>query len=163
MKKEIYNTEININEWEFYQEDYPEITRYEDRIDFLSDSKQLEYNDLMTNFNIQLDNPILIIGNLELYYGQKNYCSLINSKNIKDIFKSCINYDCASWEYSNYNVYSKQQHHDGVNYYEYREVKNMSNIDIFINKIQSGEKITRSMINYYTKSLQPYIIDVYGA
>lgn len=53
-------------------------------------------------------------------------------------------------------------HHDGTNYYEFREIKEGANIESLVNRIAKGEKISRSLLSYYTKPLSNEIKEVYG-
>jgi len=85
---------------------------------------------------------------------------IIASGNIKDIlYSEC---DDAKWYCDGYNIKATEHHHDGSNYLEYRMIKNNDNIDSLLNKIYSGEKISRSLLNYYTKSIAPEVGKVYN-
>ena len=64
--------------------------------------------------------------------------------------------------FDGFNIKSKGYHHDGTNYVEYREIRQDKDIDRLTNMIYSGKKITRNILNYYTKSLGSYIKEIYG-
>ena len=139
--------------------DYEEISE-EQKINIIDDYIDIWLYDERTNLNIQLANPILVIGNIGTWRGSRQGYQIINSGNIKDIFYSDCDY--AEWYSDGCNIKFTGHHHDGTNHYEYREIKNMDNIDNFLDKLYEGEKITRNMINYYTRSILPEIKKVYG-
>lgn len=131
--------------------------------DYIQESNSIYLDDLRSNLNIKLDNPIIVIANLGLWNGRHAGYKLINSGNIKDCFHS--NCDYAEWAVDGYgNLVSKQSHHDGTNYLVYRELKeglSEKQIDNFLEKIYhnafSGRDISR-----YTRKIGPEIGKVFG-
>lgn len=132
----------------------------EQKIDIINDYIDTWLSDERMNLNIQLSHPILVIGNIGTWSGRKQGYKIINSGNIKDIL--CSDCDYAEWYSDGYNIRFTGHHHDDTNRYEYREIKNMDNIDNFIDKLYDGKEITRNMINYYTRSILPEVKKVYG-
>lgn len=84
----------------------------------------------------------------------------IYGKNIRYILTTECEY--AEWYSDGKNIKGKMQHHDGTNYVEYREIREEKNIDNLLEKLYNQEPITRAQINYYTKSIAPYVHKVYG-
>lgn len=132
----------------------------EQKFNIINDYMDMWLFDERVNLDIQLTNPILVIGNIGTWKGNRQGYKIINSGNIKDILYSDCDY--AEWYSDGYNIRFTGHHHDGANYYEYREIKNMDNIDNFLDKLYEGEEITRNMINYYTRSILTEIKKVYG-
>ena len=85
---------------------------------------------------------------------------LILKANINSIFRTGENY--TEWYSDGHNIKAIASHHDGTNYYEYRVIREDRNIQNLLDAIYNGEKITRKKLNYYTKSLHPYVAKVYG-
>jgi hypothetical protein len=56
----------------------------------------------------------------------------------------------------------KLSHHDGTNHLLFREIREDRNIEVLLDNIYMGKTITAKMLNYYTKSLYPYVKEVYG-
>ena len=116
--------------------------------------------DERANLDVYTDLPLICIADLGLWNGRRTGYKVIESRKIGDILYD--NADYVEWYSDGYNVKATAIHHDGTNYYEYREVRNMDNIDKFLKKLYYNEPITRQEINYYTKSILPYVKEVYG-
>lgn len=145
--------------------EYNEITSdsltKEDRYNIVYDYIDEWLEDERHNLNIQLENPILVIGHLGMWNGDITGYKIIDSGNIKDIlYEKCCS-DCE-WYSDGYNVRFVGYHHDGTNTYEYREIKNMDNIDRLLNDLYYGKQVTRKKLNYYTKSILPEVNKIYG-
>lgn len=112
------------------------------------------------NLDICLENPILVIANLGLWNGRATGYQVINSGNIKDILYS--NADYIKWYSDGHNIKCVAHHHDGTNYYEYREIKNMNTIDKLLDMLYNNITPTRRQINHYTRSIEKHVRNVYG-
>lgn len=113
------------------------------------------------NLNIQLENPILVVAHLGMWNKSIIGYKIIDSGNIKDIlYEKCC--ESCEWYSDGYNVKFVGYHHDGMNTYEYREIKNMDNIDRLLNDLYHGKQVTRKRLNYYTKSILPEVNKIYG-
>ena len=53
-------------------------------------------------------------------------------------------------------------HHDASHYVEYRELKEDTQFDNLLNKLYNQEEVSRKDIYKYTKSLRPYVKQIYG-
>lgn len=117
-------------------------------------------DDERENLNIQLENPILVIADLGFWNGRRQGYKIIESGNIKDIlYDEC---DYVKWYSDGHNIKAIASHHDGTNYYEYREIRDRDKIENLLEQIYYGKQITRSKLNYYTRSIHPYIAKIYG-
>ena len=169
MKKLIIwsNRDINFDEWKEDLIAYQKENGYEDPEDvtdddvwnFIDESLTNQLDDERYNLNISTDGRILAIADLGLWHGRRQGYQIF-SNNINNIFNS--HYDYTEWYSDGYNIRAIDAHHDGTNYYEYRIIREDRNIQNLLNAIYNGEKITRKKLNYYTKSLHPYVAKVYG-
>ena len=116
------------------------------------------YDDEKINLNKILDGNIICIANLGLWNGKKSGYKIL-SDNLNNIFDVCEDYN--EFFIDNYDVKAKCTHHDGTNYYTFREIKQDVNIDILTDKIYNGN-FTQKDITRYTKSLKPYLKKIYG-
>lgn len=119
MKYYIWTSDVNIDDW---RDDYPDVPDYE--LYEIAIEQNLEHlEDEMMNLDIQLDEPILCIGDLGLWYGRRQGYREIESGNIADCLKESG--DMLSFYVNEVNdLCCKMVHHDGTNYYTYRVWKN---------------------------------------
>lgn len=120
---------------------------------------EMDFESEEENLNKPLENNILIIADLGLWNGRKSGYKIIKN-NLKEILYSATG-DYYHLYYDGFNVCARDSHHDGVNYYTFREIKSGVNIDNLLDKIYSGIA-TQADINRYTKSLRPYVKQIYG-
>ena len=123
--------------------------------DFLSDERQ--------NLDIQLSQPIIVIGDLGRWNGRVTGYKMIDSGNIKDCLYADTDY--TEWYVDKYgDLRADAFHHDGTNYYLYRVFKDGvsdTQIENLQDKIYAG-KATRADITRVTKRLGDEIAGVYG-
>lgn len=120
-------------------------------------------DDERANLDIQLDRPILVIGNIERWNGRVSGYKEIQSGNIKD----CL---YADTDYSTWYVDRRGDlrcdaiHHDGINHYLYRMYKpNASEFQIERLKAKIYDGVaTRADIDRITQRLGDEIGNVYG-
>lgn len=158
--KTIWNSDINMDGWkDFCEEEYPEYTDesflYE-RCCLMNDQY---FEDEKINLNKQLENNIIILANIGLWNGRKFGYKIVGS-NLNSIF-DIGPFDDAHWYYDRYNVRCTEHHHDGTNYYVFRELKKPEYEDIVCRKQYEGT-LTSKDITRYTRSLVPYIKKIYG-
>lgn len=158
------NMNLNLEDWEDYfkeiEEDRGEELTEEEKYELMIESNNLFLEDERVNLDIQTNNPIIAIADLGLWHGRVTGYKIINSCNIKDILYGDCYY--AEWYSDGYNVKATMVHHDGTNYIEYREIADGVNIDKFLDKLYNQEEVTRADINRYTRSILPYVAEVYG-
>ena len=131
--------------------------------DYLSDER--------TNLNIQLSQPIIIIGDIGRWNGRVTGYKMIDSGNIKDCLYSDTDY--TEWYVDKYgdlradaahHLRADAVHHDGTNHYLYRVFKDTateSQVENLKYKLYMG-KATRADISRIKRRLGDEIAAVYG-
>jgi len=123
------------------------------------DCDYIALDDERANLNVKTEGRILAIADLGRWNGRVTGYK-IYSNNIRDILNTECDY--VEWYGDGHNIRATMHHHDGTNYVEYRILREDRNSQAFVDKIYNQQPITRQMINYYTKSLYPYVAKVYG-
>ena len=118
--------------------------------DFLDDERM--------NLDEEVDGVIVCFADLGLWDGHHKGAKIFGT-NVKDILHT--NWDYTSWYCDRYNVRSTAAHHDGRNHYLYRVAKNKETAQRLVEKI-AYEGMTEQQFMKATKSLRPYVADVYG-
>lgn len=170
MKKRIIWSNMNLNIDDGWREAYKEFcemndieydSNNEDAIyQYMIDTNDEYFDDEYVNLDKLVSGRILIIADLGLWDGRRSGYKIINSRNIQDILSS--NCDCVEWYSDGYNIRFAGHHHDGTNHYLYRIIREDRNIENLLDDIYNGKEISRSKLNYYTKSLHPAVAEVYG-
>ena len=119
------------------------------------------FEDETINLDKNLDGRILAIANMGLWNGRRAGYKILGN-NLNEILTAGIGCDEKEVYCDQYNVCAYGYHHDGYNTVEYREIREDRNIENLLNKLYNNEEVTRKEINYYTKSLRPYIKEIYG-
>lgn len=169
MKKRIIwsNRDTDFDQWKedlisFRREnDYenPEDVTDDDVLCFMDDTLGLYWNDEHMNLDIVTEGRILAIADLGLWNGRRQGYKILGC-NVNNIFD--IREDYSEYYGDGHNIKATCVHHDGTNYIEYRVIREDRNIYNLINDILYGKEITRKQLNYYTKSLYPYVAKAYG-
>lgn len=115
-------------------------------------------DDERTNLNKEVGGVIVCFADLGLWDGHHKGARIFGT-NVKDILYS--NWDKTSWYCDRYNVRSTAAHHDGRNHYLYRVAKNKETAQRLVEKI-AYEGMTEQQFMKATKSLRPYVAEVYG-
>ena len=123
--------------------------------DYLSDER--------VNLNIQLSQPIIVIGDLGLWHGRVMGYKEVPSGNIRDCLYADT--DFTEWYVDRYgDLRVDAAHHDGTNHYLYRVFKDgvsETQMDNFKAKLSHG-RATRADITRLTRRLGDEIAAVYG-
>ena len=131
--------------------DIPSIYDFYNEID-------INYEDTIFEYNKQLEEKIIAIADLGLWYGRRTGYQIL-SNNLNSIFQN-FGCDCYQIFSDGYNIRFKGYHHDGCHYILFRQWKpnliNEQKKQHFLNNIYCG-KVTKTMISYYTKSILPDI------
>lgn len=168
MKKRIIWSNMNINpdDWkEIYKEIAEENGWDEDTDDennlwnYIYEELDHYIDDERMNLDMTTDGRILVVADLGLWYGRRQGYRILD-RNVKNILSADVDY--VEWYSDGYNIKATAAHHDGTNYYEYRVIREDRNIQNLLDAIDNGEEITRKKLNYYTRSLEPYVRRVYG-
>ena len=155
--REAYKEYLEANELDLDPDDEQAIYEWmvETNEEYLSDERM--------NLDIQLSQPIIVIGDLGRWNGRVMGYKMIDSGNIKDCLYSDT--DFTEWYVDRYgDLRADAVHHDGTNHYLYRVFKEGvtdSQIERLQDKIYMG-KATRADITRVTKRLGDEIGRVYG-
>ena len=120
-------------------------------------------DDERMNLNVQLSQPILVIGDLGLWNGRRMGYKEIPSGNIRDCLYGDTDY--STWYVDRLgDLRCDAIHHDGTNHYLYRVYKDGvrdSQIELLKEKLYRGTA-TRADITRVTRRLGDDIAKVYG-
>ena len=164
------NQNLDVDNW---REDYKEFLEANELDDDPNDEQALyewmeetnyDYlSDERVNLNVQLSQPIIVIGDIGRWNGRVMGYKMIDSGNIKDCLYSDT--DMTEWYVDRYgDLRADAVHHDGTNHYLYRVFKDTASpeqIERLQEKIYYG-KATRADITRVTKRLGDEIAAVYG-
>ena len=159
------NYDLDYEDWrEELEADYPELSE-DERIALMHEINEDYWNDEYENLNIQLTQPILVIGDLGLWYGRRMGYKEINSGNIRDCLYTERDIDYATWYVDKLgDLRCDAIHHDGTNHYTYRVYKDAATdaqIELLKEKLYRGIA-TRGDITRVTRRLGDEIARVYG-
>ncbi len=144
--------------------EYPELSEYE-RMALMHEINGHYLDDERANLNIQLDQPILIIADLGLWFGRRMGYQEIESGNIRDCLYSGQGIDYTTWYVDKLgDLRCDAIHHDGTNHLLYRTYKpgvQESQIDLLKEKLYYGTA-TRADVTRITRRLGDEIGKVYG-
>lgn len=163
MKKHIIwsNRNLDLDDWmDFLEDEYPEITDVYEQYRLIEDMNMEYLEDERCNLNEKVDGRILVIADLGLWNGRRQGYKILGNT-IADILYDRDG-EYLEWYGDGHNIKATASHHDGCNLYLYRVIRENRNINNLLSDIYNGGKITRQKINYYTKSLYPYVAKIYG-
>ena len=144
--------------------EYPELSERE-RIDLMYEINNDYLDDERVNLNIQLTQPIIVVGDFGLWYGRRMGYKEIESGNIRDCLYTERDIKYATWYVDKLgDLRCDAVHHDGTNHYLYRVFKDGvrdSQIDLLKEKLYRGIA-TRADITRTTRRLGDEIAQVYG-
>lgn len=157
------NYDLDYEDWrDDLEEEYPELSE-DERIALMYEINGIYLDDERANLNVQLSRPILVIGDLGLWYGRRMGYREIESGRISDCLYSDTDY--STWYVDKLgDLRCDAIHHDGTNHYLYRTYKDgvrESQIDLLKEKLYRGIA-TRADITRITRRLGDEIARVYG-
>ena len=167
MKKERHiiwsNYGLDYEDWRDDMEaNYPDLSE-DERISLMYEINGDYLDDERANLNVQLSQPILVVGDLGLWNGRRMGYKEIPSGNISDCLVPDTDY--STWYVDRLgDLRCDASHHDGTNHYIYRVYKDgvtETQIDNLKDKIYCG-KATRADITRVTRRLGDEIAKVYG-
>jgi hypothetical protein len=118
------------------------------------------FDDGLQNLDVELEGRIIAIADLGLWNGRKGGYK-IGSNNLNEIMKMG-NEDYIEVYGNGYNIIKKSNHHDGCNNLLFRMIRENRNIDNLTDMIYNNKPISKSVLNYYTKSVYKDVKEVYG-
>jgi len=157
------NYDLDYEDWrDDLEAKYPELTE-DQRIALMYEINGDYLDDERVNLNIQLSQPILVIGDLGLWHGRRSGYKEIESGNIRDCLYADTDY--STWYVDRLgDLRCDAIHHDGTNHYLYRAYKDgvrESQIDLLKDKLYRGIA-TRADVTRITRRLGDDIARVYG-
>ena len=157
------NYDLDYEDWrDDLEAEYPELTE-DQRIALMYEINGDYLDDERTNLNIQLSQPILVIGDLGLWYGRRSGYKEIESGNIRDCLYADTDY--STWYVDRLgDLRCDAIHHDGTDHYLYRAYKDgvrESQIDLLKDKLYRGIA-SRADVTRITRRLGDDIARVYG-
>ena len=160
------NRNLDIDDWRESYKEFLEMNELdgdpndEDAIyKWMIETNDMYLDDERANLNGYADGRIIVLADLGLWHGRVSGYKIIGNR-VSDIFSTGEDY--TEWYSDGYNIKAIASHHDGTNYYEYRVIREDRNVGKLLDMLYHGEEITRKKLNYYTKSLHPYVAKVYG-
>ncbi len=157
------NYGLDYEDWrDELEAEYPHLPE-EERILMMYEINDDYLTDERINLNVQLSQPILVIGDLGLWNGRHMGYKEIESGNISDCLRSDTDY--STWYVDQLgDLRCDAVHHDGTNHYLYRVYKDgvrESQIDLLKEKIYRGTA-TRADVTRVTRRIGDEIAKVYG-
>ena len=157
------NYDLDYEDWrDDLEAEYPELTE-DQRIALMYEINGDYLDDERVNLNIQLSQPILVIGDLGLWYGRRSGYKEIESGNIRDCLYADTDY--STWYVDRLgDLRCDAIHHDGTDHYLYRAYKDgvrESQIDLLKDKLYRGIA-SRADVTRITRRLGDDIARVYG-
>lgn len=162
----IWSSDLDYEDWkEYLEKQYPALSE-DDRIALMYEINSDYLDNERINLNIQLSRPILVVGDLGLWWsGRRMGYKEIASGNIRDCLYSERDIDTSTWYVNgNGDLCCDATHHDGTNRYLYRIYKDSvteTQIDNLKGKLYQGTA-TRADITRITRRLGDEIAKVYG-
>lgn len=157
------NFVLNYEDWKAdLEENYPDLSEAE-RIVLMYKINNDYLDDERANLDVQLSQPILVIGDLGFWHGRRMGYKEIDSGNIRDCLTSDTDY-CTWFVDKLGDLRCDAIHHDGMNHYLYRTYKDgvrESQIELLKEKLYLGTA-TCADITRVTRRLGDDIAKVYG-
>lgn len=144
---------LDLDDWrESLEELYPGYSD-DELYDIMVKSNAENLYDERVNLNIQLSQPIIVIGDLGRWNGRVSGYKMIDSGNIKDCLYSDTDYN--EWYVDKYgDLRADAVHHDGTNHYLYRVYT--------VDDIQHILKVSRTTVYELLKSKKFHSVRVGG-
>ena len=122
--------------------------------------EEMWYGDEELNLNKKLNGRVIAIADVGRWDGRYSGYKILGD-NLNEILWGMECDDLRVYTDA-HTVRAVGYHHDGRHYVEYRELKEDTRFDNLLSKLYNQEEVSRKDIYRYTKSLRPYIKQVYG-
>lgn len=162
----IFSSFYDVEEWIEPFNEYCETNGLDknevDIYDFIHSCLRDFYDDEVSNLDIKCGD-IIAIADLGLWNGRFSAYKIITTKNVNGIFKVNTEDDCEFY-CDQYNVKADIYHHDGCNHITFREIVegHSRELERLKKSLYNQEEVTKEMIRRCTRSLRPYVKEVYG-
>ena len=125
-----------------------------------NDMTEMYFQDELDNLDQELEGRIIAIADLGLWTGRVSGYK-IGGTNLNEVMK-IDNHDYIKVYSDGFNIRKESSHHDGTNRMLFRMVRENRNIDHFTDMVYNGKTISKNVLNYYTKSIEKNIRNIYG-
>jgi len=125
-----------------------------------SESESMWFNDELENLDQELEGRIIAIADLGLWDGRKSGYK-IGGTNLNEVM-TIGNHDYVKVYSDGYNIRKESSHHDGTNRTLFRMVRENRDIERFTDMLYNGKPISKSVLNYYTKSIEKNVRSIFG-
>lgn len=166
MKKRIIwsNRNIDPDDWMEAYKEYVELNEFDVNnepglFEYVQDELAIQLEDEQCNLNVPTDGRIIAIYDGGFWFGRRKGYGILNNI-VSDIFNTAEDYN--EWYSDGHNIKGILTHHDGTHYVEYRVIREDRDIGKLIQAMFNEEEISHQKLNYYTKSLHPYVARIYG-
>lgn len=158
------NTDFNIDDWRDGYIEFCELNELtpggdDDIYNWMIETNNEYLHDEKLNLNKRLDDYIIIIADLGLWNGRKQGYK-ISRANLNAIFN--INDDLMEFYGDGREIRATGYHHDGTNYYLFRQLRAGRDPEKLLDDIYNGREISPQKLNYYTRSIYTDVANVYG-
>ena len=151
-------------QWEReYKAEHPDATDQE-VMQAWYDEAETSFADEKLNLNIPLERDILVIKTINRWDGTSVCCSIINRSTIGDLLERFFDGNSYYVEADTGDLVGEAYHHDGTNYYRFREISADAlndDVDDLAYKIDTGAEYVDDL-SRLTKTLGGRIAKVYG-
>ena len=157
------NMDIKNDDWEEGFKDWCEFNGLEPEYmnidEYINDTLSEDLDEERMNLDKEVDGVIVAFADLGLWDGHHQGAKIFGTNVSKILYDS--NCDYAKWYCDRWNVRFEGAHHDGRNHYLYRVAKDRDTAERLVEKI-AYEGMTEKQFMKATKSLRPYVAEVYG-
>ena len=134
-----------------------------DLSEYVQETLDMYLEDEYTNLDKTINGNILVIADLGFWDGRRSGYQIINRNNLNAIFNVLgSDYGYFKFYCDRYDVKAELHHHDGTHYLTFREIREGKDITNLTDKLYEQEEVTQKEITRYTKSLKPYVKQIYG-
>lgn len=148
---------------EEYKAEHPEASD-EEVMQAFADECSVSFDDEKLNLNIPIERNVLVIKTINRWDGQTIWCSRISRATIGDLLERFMDGNSFYVEPDTGDLVGEAYHHDGTNYYRFREISADAlhdDIADLVYKIEEGEDYAEDLAKL-TKSFGGRIAKVYG-
>lgn len=129
------------------------------------DTEGFDFSDEQKNLNVEMDGGwgcMIVIADLGLWDGRHKGYRMMGGRTVNMAFSAFQgDYTKLVYDSDTDDLKGVDSHHDGTNYYTFREVRKGKDISVLQDLIYS-EQATQEDIDKYTKPLGKYVRRVYG-
>ena len=147
-----YNVDIDVEEEKVLYEEANGCELSDGEVyDIAYETNELALDDLRRQLDVRLDGKILLIAKLGLWDGKHHATKKIPTGNIKDILYSS---ESPTWYIEDGELWCEDSHHDGTNFYLYREIIDEDKAEEFIDSfVYGGKDYEPQELNSWSRSL----------